>query len=266
MFFYALFIFTSAFCAFDLGSPLIEAKKSEYTEKIIQLYRYEVEHSSSCFPLMSREALLSPEAHPVVIHGIRNPKNSTYIGTHRQLIVEAPLESVASTIENFEKYSSFLKDLKVVRCLSKESNKITTFWERFVPVFFMPNIKYEMVYLLDRTSVRHRIFYRYQLKSSNMLSFSDGLIILTQFDQPSVKSTFLEAVDFFDARWGLVGSVGSEKIWHDSLEGSYQNDVIFKTVAEHPDWTLERRWQESQRLLKKFSIDSISYISFPPCH
>ena len=61
--------------------------------------------------------------------------------------------------------------------IDSNGNLWVTAWEQRVPVFFVPNVKYEMYYLVHQSSADHRS-YRYQLKDSKDLIKSDGVILI----------------------------------------------------------------------------------------
>jgi hypothetical protein len=101
------------------------------------------------------------------------------------------------------------------------------FFEQTVPVPFVPNIKYEMLYTISNPAPTKRI-YRYQLKEAGTIKSSDGLIILKGNADSTTDYT---EFDFFDADWGLAKVAGKNKLWHDSVEGIYLSDlaILFKS-------------------------------------
>jgi hypothetical protein len=194
---------------------------------------------------------------PIWVRGIRTQGNSTYIGTEKQILIHADLKRVSSVMLDFESYPSFFHDLKQVRVTLKEGNKISTSWERYPPIFFLPNIKYEQVYIVESTE--HRVVIRYQLKSASDIKSADGLVVL----EAEGNSTRLTAFDFFDAKWGLLGGIASGNIWHGSFENSQKDDIAFKTHTEHPDWNRDQIYKECDRVLDLFPVDPIQFVDAP---
>ncbi|MEO5969420.1 MAG: hypothetical protein ABIQ95_05795 [Bdellovibrionia bacterium] len=194
---------------------------------------------------------------PYWIRGIKNEKNSLYIGSEKQILIHANLKRVSALIQDFESYPAFYHDLKHVRVISKDGNKVTTFWERYSPVFFLANIKYEQVYVVDATD--RRVTIRYQLKSANSINFADGLLVL----EAEGENTRLTAFDFFDAKWGILGGIAPGKIWNQSFKNSVKDDMALKAHAEHPEWSRDQIFKESDRILDSFPPDPIQYVDPP---
>lgn len=192
------------------------------------------------------------------LRGIKTPEKSLYIGHAKEILIQSPLAVVANLIEGFEAYSDFFQDLKGVRVTQRDLNLVSVFYERFSPVFFVPNIKYEQVYIVDRSN-KKRIVYRYQLKVGNSLNFTDGLIVL----ESEGNSTRLSGFDFFDASWGLAGMIAESRIWRESLEGTVKGDFALKFKAEHPNWTFDQITKESEQMLNHFPVEPIQYVELP---
>lgn len=197
------------------------------------------------------------DVRPYWIRGIKTEKNSLYIGSQKQLLIRANLKRVSFLIQDFESYPTFYHDLKHVRVIAREGNKVTTFWERYSPVFFLPNIKYEQVYISDTTDKRVTI--RYQLKSANSINFADGLLVL----EAEGEFTRLTAFDFFDAQWGILGGIAPGKVWNESFKNSLKDDMALKSHAEHPEWSRDQIFKESDKILDLFPPDPIQYIDPP---
>ncbi|MFZ9596231.1 MAG: hypothetical protein ACO3A2_09150 [Bdellovibrionia bacterium] len=198
------------------------------------------------------------ESHkPIWIKGIKTAGNSTYIGSLKQFLIQAPLHRVAAHMEDFEAYPKILRDVKKVEVVHRSGNKFTTAWERKSPVFFIPNIHYEQIYLIDRSD--KRVVVRYQLKSGDSIRFADGLTVLSA----EGSATRLTAYDFFDAEFGILSGIAAGKIWHDALHGVVRDDFSFKLSAEHPNWSSDRLSDEVDRLMDQYSIDPIEYLDPP---
>ena len=79
------------------------------------------------------------------------------------LIVRAPLDRVATLLERFTDYPKLFPDLVSVTVARRDGSLTYTDWEQKVPLFFIPNVKYQMAYLID-SSISGRKIYRYQLQ------------------------------------------------------------------------------------------------------
>jgi hypothetical protein len=221
-------------------------KESFYSPKLIGLLK---EWPPKIFPKNSA---------PIVIVGIKTPSSENYIGIAKQFIIEAPLKKVTDLLDDFEHYKDRNPELVDVKVKSKEGDQQVIEWEFKSPAFFVPNSKYEQVYVTDRT-FPNKVIYRYQLKEGNNLNFSDGLVVLESVG----KKTKITSFDFFDAKWGFLASVAMGKIWHDTIEGYYKGDLALKLQAENPDWKFEQIDEERKRILEKFPTDPIYFLEKP---
>ncbi|MBI2712414.1 MAG: SRPBCC family protein [Bdellovibrio sp.] len=233
---------------FPIDSPLPELPKSLYTDGIASF--------SKNFKLPD-PAGLDHSANPVRTWGIKTRDHSLYIGSAKHLWIRAPKEKVVEVLSDFDSYSKFFDEVKKVEVKNKEGNKWTVFWERYSPAFFIPNPKYEMVYLIENSAAK--VMYRYQFKKGNSLKASDGLISVETFGD----GTLVSGIDFYDASWGLAGAIASGKIWRKSLEGGYKGDLSLKFHIENPQWDRGRIKDEIERMLERYPIDTIQYLDVP---
>jgi uncharacterized membrane protein len=228
-----------------IEEKLPEARESIYSNRISKVLK---KPTSSFFPEKGASDV------PLQVIAIRTPEQPLYIGIQKQMVIEAPFAQVTTVIEKFDAYPDFMEGVKSVKVVKQEGNWITTLWERKAPVFFLPNVKYEQMYVIDRSNP-DRAIYRYQLKSGDSIQFSDGIIIV----EKNGNSTRVTAFDFFSANWGLLGGVASSRIWKESVRTSNLGDLLFKTHAEHPDWKYSQLKKHSEQILRRMSHESIQY-------
>ena len=167
---------------------------------------------------------------PVEIICLEKPNAPLAIGVAQRMRVGAPVETVQKVVDDIENYADIFPGYKQTKVLSKDGNLWLTFWEQIIPLFFVPNIKFEMIYLVNKTSPS-RVTYRYQLKSPSTLKYSDGVILL---EGAPNNTTLYTEFDFFDADWGVASSLGPKKIWTDAVEGLYLSDLAIRIKAENP--------------------------------
>ncbi len=198
------------------------------------------------------------ESRPVIMLGIKTQGNETYIGLGKRFLIHAPIKSVTDLLDDFDHYKDRNPDLVEIKVKSQDGNRFSTQWEFKSPAFFIPNSRYEQIYIVDRKNP-NKIVYRYQLKNGNNLNYSDGLTVV----ESQGTSTLVTGFDFFDARWGLLSSVALGKIWKESIEGYYKGDLALKLQAEHPDWKFEQIESERKKILEKFPVEPIQYLEKP---
>jgi hypothetical protein len=185
-----------------------------------------------------------PSSASVKLVAYETPGREHAIGIGQFMRVAAPLETVRQVMEDFDHYKDLFFDFKDVHLEERDGNRVVTFWEQSIPIPFVPNTKYATwFYILDGGA--DRVFYRYQLKSSNSLTYSDGLMVLER-DGP--QATIYTEYDFFDASWGIAATFAPARIWRDSLKGIYDSDIAIKLRAEHKDWDYGQVRRESKRL------------------
>jgi hypothetical protein len=115
---------------------------------------------------------------------------------------------------------------------SQNGHRYVTVWEQRVPVFFLPNMSYELANLVDKTTSDLRV-YRYKLRRGGSMLASDGMVILEVLDSESTRFT---EYDFFNAQWGPLPA---SAVWRESLRGAFVSDMAIKLRAENPRWSVE---------------------------
>jgi hypothetical protein len=226
-------------------------KESYYSPRLPQLLN---QWPPKIFP----SDLKSKGSAPINIVGIKTPGLDNYIGIAKQFVIDAPLKIVAGIMDDFEHYKDRNPDLVDVKVKMKNGDQWITHWEVKSPAFFIPNSRYEQIYIMDRT-FPNKVIYRYQLKEGNNLNYSDGLVVL----EPVGKKTRITSFDFFDAKWGFLGSVAMGKIWHETIEGYYKGDLALKLQIENPEWKYEQIDDARKRILETFPTDPIYFLENP---
>lgn len=194
----------------------------------------------------------SPEdSNPVHLRCIETQGQRFYIGLEQTMTINASLQSVEKVMDGFDHYQELFDGFDDIHVVSRDSNRFRIFWEQHIPLFFIPNIKYETWYLVDNTHP-NRVIYRYQLAQSGKIKTNDGLIVIENAG-PN-KTRYIE-YDFFDAEWGILKDISPGRIWTDSVEGIYLSDVAIRLKAEHPDLSYSKIVEESKRTLKQFPIE-----------
>jgi carbon monoxide dehydrogenase subunit G len=178
-----------------------------------------------------------------------DPKNDLYMGVEQRLKIHAPLAAVTAVLDAVDEYDELFPGFKKINLVSKSENHFVVHFEQVVPVFFIPNIKYEMLYT-ELTPNPQKKIYEYQLKTAGTIKSSDGLIILTQNED---NATTYTEYDFFDAEWGAAKFAGKTKLWHDSVEGIYFSDLAIKLKSEDP----KLKPQMARELAKKSAEGSL---------
>lgn len=183
---------------------------------------------------------------PIALDCLLVPGQPDTVGVGQDLIIQAPLAEVAALVEDFAHYVDLFPDLNDVHKVpgSEDGNRFAVSFEQRVPVFFIPNVRYETTWLVERTE--KRISYRYKLKEKGAVRATDGLIVLEALGASSTRYT---EVDFIDA---ATGPLSSEAVWELTLGGIFRSDVALKLKAEHPAWGYVKVKAETEKLLERF--------------
>jgi hypothetical protein len=156
------------------------------------------------------------------------PENELYMGVEQRFHIKAPIESVVKVLDAVNEYVDLFPGYKKVELRNSTPNHFTVFFEQKVPLFFVPNIKFEMLYEKD-TGLPTEVVYRYQLKETGKVKASDGFLMLVKTQKN--ETDYIE-YDFLDAEWGLGGALGKDKLWSEVVEGIYWSDLSIRKKSE----------------------------------
>ena len=180
---------------------------------------------------------------PVELTCLETANVDAYVGTLRRVVIQAPIETVEAVLNDIAHYREWMPGAVDVHVIpgSTSGNRFATSWEQRVPVFFLPNITYELSHVVDksRTGV---VIYRYKLRRSDMLLASDGIAILETLGPGRTRFT---EYGFFRPRPSVVPA---SVIWQQSVKGAFRSAVSIKVRAENPGWSDGELSRESERL------------------
>jgi carbon monoxide dehydrogenase subunit G len=170
-------------------------------------------------------------AHVFTLKCYTQAKNDLYMGIEQRLHIQAPVSAVTKVLDQIEEYVDLFPGYKKIELENKTGNRFTIFFEQKVPVLFVPNIKYEMLYEKD-DSQPDDVVYRYHLKEPGKIKASDGMIRVLKTAKN--ETDYIE-YDFFDAEWGLGSILGKSKLWSEVVQGFWWSDLALKLKAEKPE-------------------------------
>jgi hypothetical protein len=190
-----------------------EGVKSRYTE-VVQSLLKEDKPASNTFFLKCWE----------------DPENDLYMGIEQRVRIHAKFDEVNRVVSAIEEYDQLFPDYEKIYTVSKTENRFTVSFEQKVPIFFVPNVKFQMLYTELTPSSDKKIFW-YQLKEADVVKNSDGFILLKKVSENETDYT---EYDFFDAHWGAAKVKGKASLWKDVVDGIYRSDLAVKIKAEDP--------------------------------
>lgn len=191
---------------------------------------------------------------PVQLVRINTPGQKYLIGAEQVMLINAPIESVERVLDDVDHFKDLMPGFADIHLIAKDGNRLTVFWESIVPVFFIRNVKYETIYLIDKSAPNRKI-YRYKLKAStSVMNSADGVIVL---ERKGATLTLHTQYDFWDCNYGIAKGLLDNIIWKDSLKGIYVADSAIKLKAEHVDWSFEKIGKEAAAAWDAFPVDEM---------
>jgi hypothetical protein len=224
----------SAWLAVD-AQPLVakpEQPDSAYTEKLARILKR--------WPSARRDVGATDG---VELACIATADADAYVGTLRRARIKAPIASVEDVIDDVAHYKELFPDTVDVRVVSRSSDgaRFVTAWEQRVPVFFLPNVTYQLSHLVDK-SMPGRGVYRYKLLRSDALAASDGLVVL---ESVGPGATQLTEYGFFNA---LPNPLPASAVWREGVRAALISVLALKLRAENPSWNYARIAIEAERI------------------
>jgi hypothetical protein len=228
----------------------LDGPESLYTAKILKIIKDWPAGREFCHP--------EKEPQEVQTIGIRTEGRPYYVGFKKCMLIHAPLAQVEAVKDDVEHYQKLFPGFKEVRLIERDGNKMVLSWKRDLPVFFVPAIEYKVNYVVDKSTPDRRI-YRYQFKGGDRIKFSDGIEVL---ESRGPNLTLFSNYEFYEANYDVVLGIkaaSAERVWKDSLEGSYLSIFSIRLKSEHPDWDYPRIEKERKTLVDKMPPDAAKY-------
>lgn len=225
--------------AWDLSS--LQGIDTDYSKA---LHSLALEGADSYLPLSN------PDLDGIALICFSHPANDLYMGVGQFMKINAPLERVTQFLERFEDYPKWTDGLLSNSAQKLKDGKFLVSSEQHVPIPFVSNVHSRMIYSVEKKD--NKVFFRYQLKSSNSLTAYDGFILL---EENKDRTTQYIEYDFWDADWGLGKSFAKDRIWADSLQGIYQWDIAFKLRSENLNITDHEVLDVSKKKAKIKSLE-----------
>jgi hypothetical protein len=193
--------------------------------------------------------LALPAGQDIRVECLETPGQEFYVGIGQLIRINAPFEAVEAVMDDVASYQKLFPGFADVHLVSRQGDRQVTAWEQRIPVFFIPNAKYEMEYVITKPSTERKVW-RYQLLRSKTVKVDDGLIMIERDGQ---ATRFVE-YDFWDAEWGVLKSLAPGRIWNDSLEGLVKTGLAIKLKAENPSKSNEWAHDEARDRVKALPL------------
>jgi hypothetical protein len=202
------------------------------------------QHFARIVGLLSSRRVVSQAPIGVELTCIATPEQDSYVGFLKRTTIHASLSAVEGVLDDVAHYRDLFPGTVDVKVISGSSlgARFATLWEQRVPVFFLPNVRYELSHVVDK-SVPGMGVYLYRLRHGDRLIASDGLVVLEALGQEVTQFT---EYGFFHPR---SEPVPASVVWRESLRGAFLSIVGIALKAENPDWSYERIAAEGERRL-----------------
>jgi hypothetical protein len=214
-------------------AEMLDGTDSVYSGKLVQvLQRWPGRH------------VHAPGGGPVELTCLATAEQEKYVGMLQRTTIRAPISAVEAVLDDVAHYQDLFPDLVGVTVVpgSQRGNRYMTSWVQRIPLFFIPNVTYELAYVLDRT-MPGRSVYRYKLGRADQLIASDGMVVLEAIGPGTTQFT---EYDFFHAR---PVPIPTHIVWRESLRSAFLSDIAIKLKAENPGWSYKRIASEGERLV-----------------
>jgi hypothetical protein len=187
---------------------------------------------------------LYTESAPVNLTCIATANDEKYVGMLQRTTIHAGISAVQNVLDDVAHYKDLFPGTVDVHIVpgSQQGDRYVTAWEQRVPVFFLPNVTYELAYVVDKTAPARSV-YRYKLHRGSNLTASDGMVVLEAIGPETTQFT---EYDFFNAHWGPLPAA---VVWRESLRSAFLSDVAIKLKAENQGWSYVRISSEAERLI-----------------
>jgi len=179
------------------------------------------------------------------------PEHPSYVGVQAVLWIHSSLDRVSRVVEDIDNYDKIFSGYKTVSVLGRNSSNLRSYWEVRVPVFFIPNIRYELSYEISAPHAAMKV-YRYKLLKSNKVKFSDGVVVLEEKTPGLVRYA---EFDFFDIDWGILRFFARDRVWKGGLETAILSSLGIKFRSENPGWQNEQVLKEASLQVNDKALD-----------
>ncbi len=179
------------------------------------------------------------------------PKNEYYIGAAQFYKVATTVDKLEKLLLQFADYPKWFDGLVSASATLESEHRSLVSFEQYVPVPFVSNIKYKMIYEVEASGDQHLI--RYQFSSGKTMKTYDGFVLLKKDGE---SHTQVVEYDFIDADWGPAKVMGKSSIWTESITGMVQTDLALKLRAENSDLSDKEVMKQSKASAKKTDIQS----------
>jgi hypothetical protein len=223
-------------------------------QKKIKLEGIESPYSDQILAHFNSEAVKKRVPSPTVnIVCIQTEGDPLYIGVQQEFIIKAPLKRVVDVLEDFDNYPMMFEDI-IKAVFTKKADDYYMLWqEQKFPIPFLSNIVYTQSYYIENTPSRKRYLYKLY-EGGKDAKYDDGMIQLKKLGEN--ECSFYE-LDFVDADWSIIGKIAPGTIWKAAVKGAIESNMIIKTRAENPTWSMDDVKDEANRIVDQINFSEI---------
>lgn len=182
-----------------------------------------------------------------------HPDRPFYMGASITQTVNESLTNVEKVVDAVDKYQELFAGFDEINKTESLPEGFSVFWHRPIPVPFIPDLRYETVYLNKKWSPVKKT-YRYQMKNRiDLLKSVDGMIVI---DGQGAKKTRITQFLFWDGKYGPLETFSPTGIWKDNMRDVYQSNLAIKMRAENPTWDGAKLKEEVHKAINEQTIES----------
>ena len=237
-----IFLIILPFCKAIAESGIVLAGKfSPYSARVL-----------ACFNKKMKEPAVNSES--IQVTALYTENDHLYIGFEQSFVINASMDRVSAVIEDFKSYPSMFNDIVKAEIIKRDDDsRFILRQEQKIPVFFIPNLVYDMSYNTVRSSDKAK-FYIYRLCGGKGMKYNDGIIMLKKI---SKDKTALYELDFVLADWSALGSISKNLIWKSVIEGGLQANIVIKLRSENPGLEISRCKEAAKKICSGINFKEI---------
>ncbi len=188
----------------------------------------------------SEKAIKTITADSISMSCLSHPIQTHFVGVAHGLLIHSGIEKIIAALDDFVGYKDLFEDIEAIEVIDMKTHEVggnkyfKVHTEQNIPVPFMPNAHVTTDYFMTRLSPT-LVVYRYQLAkdpkhpNKNDVLHADGVIVI---ERRTEKETAFYEVDFLDPNLSGIASLGSSRIWPESVKGFALSDLALRNFAE----------------------------------
>ncbi len=161
----------------------------------------------------------------VKLSAIPSPDDGTYVGIEAVTSISASLDQTIKVLSDIKNYKAIYPDLELIEEIQSQNIDHVIHWKFGGPLG--THTVYDTVQRIRQIG-KDKAALIYRLSKSEEVLDADGVIFLEEHE----GITKYLSIDFFNAKWGIAGTLFKNKIWSTACENTGKATVNIRGAAE----------------------------------